>query len=69
MAKDVFPNDMDKTDTWEAEMMDIHKKTLEVTNGALKFEVSRQLPRFLRLRAPQAILRPVLYWILKDTLT
>jgi hypothetical protein len=65
LAKDVFPNDIDKTDTWEAEMMDIHKKTLEVTNGALKFEVSRQLPWFLRLRAPQAILRPVLNWILK----
>lgn len=46
-------------------MEEVHRKTREVTNEALSFEVSKRLPWFLRVRAPQSTLRPVLNWILK----
>ena len=65
LRKDIFLSEVDKTTAWETEMEAIHRKTREVTNEALSLEVSKRLPWFLRVRAPQSVLRPVLNWILK----
>ena len=56
LFKDVFSEDVDKSMALEAEMEEVHNQTRQVTRGALDFEFTKQLPWFLRIRTPQAVL-------------